>query len=112
MQRVVLKADGWLLDYHEQGMESQFIPMFQDARFAENRSEGWEREGLYTLMPGDHLVVRDEDGKVLFEGTLVKRRRGLLYQAKMLAPPWLSGVSYTRWHGWLKARLPATLSRT
>lgn len=62
-----MEIGGWITDYCEFGMEGRAL-VFQDEAYC--NSSGWEREGMHWLADGDVLTILNEDGSVLWHGTL------------------------------------------
>ena len=79
---------GWIDLYQAQGMSAP-AHVFQDARFALSRTEGWEAPGLILLGAGHRLTILADDGAILWSGRLVPRRT------------WRRWISGRRDEGWI-----------
>lgn len=72
-KNVVNGFDGWIAEYHTQGMEEVW-QIFQDEKFSRSRTEGWNEEGMHILSPGDNLTIYDDEGNELWSGVIVLKQ--------------------------------------
>lgn len=92
--------DGWISLYQTQGMDYPLY-IFQDARFAKNRSEGWEPQGLIILTPGHHLSIFSDSSEVLWSGKLKPRRNWLGWVYPKREMGWFAeGIEWKSWHAY------------
>ena len=104
---------GWISDYNEQGMEGDYLLVFQDE--AHVAGDQWDRAGMMELRPGDALTILDPGGGVRWSGTVGARRTGVLLALfGRQWPHWSPrDVPFETWVGWFRERPPlrATLRR-
>ena len=98
---------GFISDFWEQGMEESPWLTFQDQRLCKTPLAGWDRAGMYRLKVGSRLRIFEDDGGVLWQGTLGHDQRGLLGRltGKPISakPP---DVDQTTWDSWFRKRPP------
>jgi hypothetical protein len=97
---------GWISLYQTQGMTSP-LHVFQDARFAKSRTQGWEARGLVILERGHHLTIFADTGNVLWSGRLRPRRNwlALIYSRREVG--WFpENTDWKTWHGYFCQQPP------
>lgn len=96
---------GWISTYWEQGMEGDFLYIFQEG--PANADGTWPIDKMSVIEAGGELTIVGDDGATLWSGTLAWRRLGLLgiFGRRGLTP---AGIDAETWRAWFERRPPLT----